>query len=86
MPHKQHLKLEPLEGSFVAKLKAASGIPFVAQDRFHVMHNAGQFFNNFDPRYRPVCETTIELRARIENINSSMRPPGARHVIEALLV
>ena len=23
-----------------------------------------------------VCETTIELRARIENINNSLRPPG----------
>lgn len=60
VPHKSHEKLEPVEGSYVAKLKTSSGIPRVAQDRFHVMHNAGTFFNNFDTRYRRMA--IVELR------------------------
>jgi hypothetical protein len=52
VPHKEHEKLEAAPSSYIGKVKEASQIPRHAQDRFHVVHNATQSFNQFDPRYR----------------------------------
>jgi hypothetical protein len=60
VPHKEHEKLEAAPSSYIGKVREASQIPYHAQDRFHVMHNATNSFNQFDPRYREIA--IVKLR------------------------
>ena len=48
------------ESKYVEAIKAAIRVPFVCQDRFHVMHAATLVFNNHDSRYHMVA--TVKLR------------------------
>lgn len=40
------------KSKMVQQLREYLGIPWCAQDRFHVAHNLGEYGNNMDPRFR----------------------------------